>query len=75
MHFGFNNHFIKVKRTLANISKNIKKYFCLVLIPGIMNLKVKRIPSIKKFFLIICLDFLSDHKTTQLTLGKTYLGC
>jgi hypothetical protein len=50
MHFGFNNQFIKVKRTLTNISKNIKKYFCLVLIPGITNLYVKRIPSIKKLF-------------------------
>jgi len=27
MHFDFNNQFIKVKRTLANISKNIKKIF------------------------------------------------
>ena len=53
MHFGFNNQFIKVKRTLANISKNIKKYFCLVLIPGIMNLYIKRIPSIKKFLLLL----------------------
>ena len=25
MHFGFNNQFIKIKRTLAKISKNKKK--------------------------------------------------
>jgi hypothetical protein len=29
MHFGFNNQFIKVKRTLAKISKTIKILFCL----------------------------------------------
>jgi len=29
MHFGFNNQFIKVKKTLAKISKTIKILFCL----------------------------------------------
>jgi hypothetical protein len=29
MHFGFNNQFIKVKRTLAKISKTTKIVFCL----------------------------------------------
>jgi len=29
MHFGFNNKFIKVKRTLAKISKTTKILFCL----------------------------------------------
>jgi hypothetical protein len=29
MHFGFNNQFIKVKRTLAKISKTTKISFCL----------------------------------------------
>jgi len=28
MHFGFNNQFIKVKRTLAKISKTTKNLFC-----------------------------------------------
>jgi len=30
MHFGFNNQFIKVKRTLAKISKTRKILFCFV---------------------------------------------
>jgi len=50
MHFGFNNQFIKVKRTLAKISKTTKILFCFVLISGIMNLYIKRIPDIKKIF-------------------------
>jgi hypothetical protein len=50
MHFGFNNQFIKVKRTLAKISKTPKILFCLILVSGIMNLYVKRIPDIKKVF-------------------------
>jgi hypothetical protein len=50
MHFGFNNQFIKVMRTLANISK--KKIFCFVLISEIMNLYVKRNPDIKKVVLL-----------------------
>jgi len=29
MHFGFNNHFIKVKRTLVKIAKTTKILFCL----------------------------------------------
>ena len=29
MHFGFNNQFIKVKRTVAKISKTTKILFCL----------------------------------------------
>jgi hypothetical protein len=50
MHFGFNNQFIKVKRTLAKISKTTKILFCFVLVLGIINLYVKRIPNIKKVF-------------------------
>ena len=50
MHFGFNNQFIKVKRTLAKISKTKKKLFCVVLVSGITNLYVKRIPDIKTVF-------------------------
>jgi len=50
MHFGFNNQFIKVKRTLAKISKTTKILFCFVLISGITNLYVKRISDIKKVF-------------------------
>ena len=47
MYFGFNNQFIKVKRTLANIYIYI---YYVVLVSGIMNLYVKRIPDIKKIF-------------------------
>jgi len=47
MHFGFNNQFIKVMRTWPIFQKN-QKYFCFVLISGITNLYVKRIPDIKK---------------------------
>jgi hypothetical protein len=50
MHFGFNNQFIKVKRTLAKISKTTKILFCFVLVSGIINLYIKRIPNIKKVF-------------------------
>ena len=50
MHFGFNNQFIKVKRTLAKISKTTKLLFSLILVSGIMNLYVNRIPNIKKIF-------------------------
>jgi len=50
MDFGFNNQFIKVKRTLAKISKTKKKLFCVVLVTRIMNLYVKRIPDIKRVF-------------------------
>jgi hypothetical protein len=50
MHFSFNNQFIKVQRTLAKISKTTKILFCFVLILGIMNFYVKRIPDIKKVF-------------------------
>jgi len=32
MHFSFNNQFIKVMKTLANILKKLKKIFCFVLI-------------------------------------------
>ena len=54
MHVGFNNQFIKVIRTWPIFQKNPKNYFCLVLVPGIMNLYVKCIPDIKKivFFLL-----------------------
>jgi hypothetical protein len=50
MHFGFNNQFSKVKRTLAKISKTTKILFCFVLVSGIMNLYVKCIPDINFFF-------------------------
>ena len=50
MHFDFNNQFIKVKRTLAKISKTTKILFCLILVSGIMNLYVNRILDIKKIF-------------------------
>jgi hypothetical protein len=50
MHFGFNNQFIDVKRTLAKISKTKKKLFCVVLVSGITNLYVKCIPDIKMVF-------------------------
>jgi hypothetical protein len=50
MHFSFNNQFIKVKRTLAKISKTTKILFCFVLVSGIINLYVKHILNIKKVF-------------------------
>jgi len=37
---------------LANISKILKKYFCLLLVSGITNLYVKRIPDIKNIVFI-----------------------
>ena len=46
MHFSFNNQFIKVKITLAKISKTTKILFCLILVSEIMNLYVNRIPDI-----------------------------
>jgi hypothetical protein len=52
MHFGFNNQFIKVKRTLTKISKTTQILFCLVLVSGIRNLYVKCIPNIKKVFFV-----------------------
>ena len=52
MHFGFNNQFIKDKRTLAKISKTTKNLFCFVLISGIMNFYVKHIPDIQKVFFV-----------------------
>ena len=50
IHFGFNNQFIKVKKTLAKISKTTKILFCLILVSRIMNLYVNHIPDIKKVF-------------------------
>jgi hypothetical protein len=51
MHFDFNNQFIKVMRTWQIFQK--KKYiFCFVLMYRITNLYVKRIPNIKKVFLL-----------------------
>jgi hypothetical protein len=50
MQFGFNNQFIKVKRTLAKISKTKKILFCLSFsIPG-STLHVIRILDIKFCF-------------------------
>jgi hypothetical protein len=57
MHFGFNNQFIKVKKTLAKISKTTKILFCFVLISEITNLYVKRTSDIKKVF------FFLQHRT------------
>ena len=51
MHFGFNNQFIKVMKTWP-IFQKIKKYFCFVLMSGITNLYVKRIPDFKKVVLL-----------------------
>jgi len=50
IHFDFSNQIITVRRTLTKISKTKKKLFCVVLVSGIMNLYVKRIPDIKKVF-------------------------
>jgi hypothetical protein len=50
--FCFNNQFIKVTRTRPIFQKFQKKLFCFLLIYGIMNLYVKRIPNIKKVFLL-----------------------
>jgi len=64
MHFGFNNQFIKVMRTWPIFQKN-QKIFCFVLMSGITNLHVKRIPDIKKVFLLQTLDrlgFTSEDK-------------
>jgi hypothetical protein len=52
MHFGFNNQLIKVTRTWPKFQKQSKKIFCLVLIFGITNLYVKRIPDIQKVVLL-----------------------
>ena len=49
MHFGFNNQFIKVKRTLAKISKTTKILFCLSFSIRGTILHVIRIPDIKSF--------------------------
>jgi hypothetical protein len=49
MHFGFNNQFIKVMRTWPIFQK---KKICFVLMSGITNLYVKRIPDIKKVVLL-----------------------
>jgi len=46
MHFGFNNQFIKVKKTLAKISKTTKNLFCLSLSIRGTTLHVIRIPDI-----------------------------
>ena len=59
MHFGFNNQFIKVKRTLVKILKTTKILFCLILVSGIMNLYIKYIPDIKKIFSFDDLEYLS----------------
>ena len=50
MHFGFNNQFIKVKRTLAKIAKTIKILFCLSFSIRGTTLHVIRISNIKLFF-------------------------
>jgi len=50
MHFGFNNQFIKVKRTLAKISKTTKILFCLSFSIRGTTLHIIRILDIKLFF-------------------------
>jgi hypothetical protein len=50
MHFGFNNQFIKVKRTLTKISKTTKILFCLSFSIRSTTLDVIHIPDIKFFF-------------------------
>jgi hypothetical protein len=50
MHFGFNNQFIKVKRTLAKILKTTKILFCLSFSIQGTTLHVIRILDIKFFF-------------------------
>ena len=50
MHFGFNSQFIKVKRTLAKISKTTKILFCLSFSIRGTTLHVIRIQDIKFFF-------------------------
>ena len=52
MHFDFNNQFIKVNRTFANISKTTKILFCFALVLGITNLYIKCIYDIKNVFLL-----------------------
>jgi hypothetical protein len=55
MHFGFNNQFIKITRTWPLFQKNPKQLFSSLLISGITNLYVKRIPDIKKIVLLFML--------------------
>jgi hypothetical protein len=50
MHFGFNNQFIKVKRTLTKIKKTTKILFCLFFSIRGTILHVIRISDIKFFF-------------------------
>jgi len=50
MHFSFNNQFIKVKRTLAKISRTTKILFCLSFSIRGMTLYVLRILDIKFCF-------------------------
>jgi len=57
MYFGFNSQFIKVKRTMAKISKTTKILFCLSFSIRGTILHVIRIPDIKFFF--------SDAKTVR----------
>ena len=49
MHFGFNNQFVKVNRTLTRISKTIKILFCLSFSIRGTALQVIYIPNIKFF--------------------------
>jgi hypothetical protein len=49
MHFGFDNQFIRVKRTLAKISKTTKILFCLSFSIRGTILHVIHIPDIKCF--------------------------
>jgi hypothetical protein len=62
MHFGFNNKFIRAMRT-RSIFEKFQKIFCFLLVFGITNLYVKRIPDIKKvvFFYIYTLERISFY--------------
>jgi hypothetical protein len=53
MHFSFNNQFIKVMRTRSIFQKFLKKSFYFLLAFEITNLYVKRIPDIKKVFILL----------------------
>ena len=76
MHLALITGLLKSREHWPRFKKQQKNLFFFVLIPGITNLYVKRIPCIKNLCYICCLDFfLSDIKTMQPTLGRAYLGC
>jgi hypothetical protein len=52
---SFNNLSIKVMRTRSIFQKKQKKLFCFLLVSGITNLYVRRIPDIKRVVLL-CIE-------------------